>query len=148
MCGSLFDLNKNDPRWIERGLAASERALALDPQAAEVLAGRAWMSYAEKQYDEAVRHAKRAIERKPDCDGAYNILGRALFASDRFEEAADLVDRAVEANGDDYNVYIPYSLALRRLDRTAELDDLEQKHVAALERQLELAPDDVRARPS
>ncbi|MCZ6714499.1 MAG: protein kinase [Deltaproteobacteria bacterium] len=146
VCGRLFDFSKNDPQWIDRGLAASERALALDPQEAEVLTGRAWMSYAEKQYDEAVRYAKRAIERKPDCDGAYNILGRALFASDRFEEAANLVDRAVEANGDDYNVYIPYSLALRRLDRTAELDDLEQKHVAALERQLELAPDDVRAR--
>ena len=139
-------MSKNDPQWIDRGLAASERALALDPQEAEVLTGRAWMSYAEKLYDEAVRQAKQAIEKKPDCEGAYNILGRALFASDRFEEAADLAYRAVEANGDDYNVYIPYSLALRRLDRTAELDDLEQKQVVALEGQLELAPDDVRAR--
>ncbi len=146
VCGRLFDLSKNDPQWIERGLAASERALALDPEAAEVLTGRAWMSYAEKQYDEAVRNAKQAIERKPDCEGAYNILGRALFASDRFEEAADLVDRAIEANGDDYNVYVPYTLALNRLDRKAQYEDLCQKQMAALERQLELAPDDVRAR--
>ena len=104
------------------------------------------MYYAQKQYGEAVRFAKRAIERKPDCEGAYNILGRALFASDRFAEAADLVGAAMEANGDDYNVYIPYTLALEKVNRPDVLADVRQRFMSALERQLELAPDDVRAR--
>jgi Flp pilus assembly protein TadD len=47
----------------------------------------------------------RTIERKPDCDGLWNILGRAYFASGRCEEAANLTERALEANGDDYNTY-------------------------------------------
>ena len=65
------------PEWIERGLAACERALALDQHSAEVLAARARIVYAQKKYDQAVRYAQSAIERKADCEGAYNVLGRA-----------------------------------------------------------------------
>jgi hypothetical protein len=43
-----------------------------------------------------VAYARLAIERKPDCEGAYNVLGRAYFASDRFEEAALIVEQALE----------------------------------------------------
>ena len=57
--------------------------------------------------------AWRAIERKSDCEGSWNILGRAYFASGRHEEAAALVERAIEANGDDYNTYVPYTNALK-----------------------------------
>ena len=87
-----------------------------------------------------------AIERKPDCEGAYNVLGRAYFASDRFEEAALVVEQALEANGDDYNTYIPYRVSLERLGRKAEALRVRERQTRALERQLELVPDDVRAR--
>ena len=93
------------------------------------------MFYAQKRYDEAVRYAKRAIERKADCEGAYNILGRALFSSDRSEEAASLADRALEANGDDYNTYIPYGNALMLLGRKDEAARVDLRFIAALERQ-------------
>jgi len=93
-----------------------------------------------------VRYAQRAIDRKPDCEGAYNILGRALFSSDRSEQAAQLVERAIEANGDDYNTYIPYANALMLLGRKEEAERVDARLIGALERQLELVPDDVRAR--
>ena len=145
VCGMIFELREQHPRWIERGLTACDRALALDPQAAEVLAARARVYYAQKKYEQAAQHARLAIERKPDCEGAYNILGRALFASDRWQEAAALVDRALEANGDDYNTYIPYTNALARLGQNAAAARLAERQVAALEQQLELVPEDVRA---
>jgi non-specific serine/threonine protein kinase len=122
------------------------QALALDDQAPEVLVARARVFYAQKRYDEAVRYAQRAIDRKPDCEGAYNILGRALFSSDRSEEAAAIVERALEANGDDYNTYIPYANALMLLGRKEEAERVDVRLIGALERQLELVPDDVRAR--
>ena len=146
VCGMIFELREQHARWIERGLTACDRAIALDPHAAEVLAARARVYYAEKKYEQAARYAHMAIERKPDCEGAYNILGRALFASDRWEEAAALVDRALEANGDDYNTYIPYGNALARLGRTDAVNRLVERQIAALEQQLELVPEDVRAR--
>jgi non-specific serine/threonine protein kinase len=145
-CGLIYELREKQPHWVDRGLAACERAMALDPGRAEVLAARARMYYAQQRYDDAVAYARLAIERKPDCEGAYNVLGRAYFASDRFEEAALVVEQALEANGDDYNTYIPYRVSLERLGRKAEALRVRERQTRALERQLELVPDDVRAR--
>jgi tetratricopeptide (TPR) repeat protein len=146
VCGLIYELREKQQRWVDRGLTACERAMALDPGRAEVLAARARMYYAQQKYDDAVAYARLAIERKPDCEGAYNVLGRAYFASDRFEEAALIVEQALEANGDDYNTYIPFLMSLERLDRKVEAGRVRERLMRALERQLELVPDDVRAR--
>ena len=100
--------------------AACERATALVPDLPEILVAHARICYTQKKYEEAALLAWRAIERKPDCEGSWNILGRAYFSSGRFEEAAALTERAVEANGDDYNTYLPYINALQRLGRIKE----------------------------
>src|SRR5580658_2135460 len=146
LCGLIFEIREQSQKWIERGLAACDRATALAPDLPEVLVAHARMSYAQKKYEESAMLAQHAIERKPDCDGSWDILGRAYFASGRFEEAAALTDRAVEANGDDYNTYIPYTRVLRRLGRTKEVEQLTEKFIRALRQQLELVPEDVRAR--
>jgi non-specific serine/threonine protein kinase len=146
VCGLIYELREKHQRWIDRGLAACERAMALDPGRAEVLAARARMYYAQQKYGDAVAYARLAIERKPDCEGAYNVLGRAYFASDRFEDAALIVEQALEANGDDYNTYIPFRVSLERLGRKTEALRVRERQTRALERQLELVPDDVRAR--
>jgi non-specific serine/threonine protein kinase len=146
LCGLIYELREQSPKWIERGLAACDRATALAPDLPEVLVAHARISYAQKKYDEAALLAQRAIERKPDCEGSWDILGRAYFASGRFEEAAALTERAIEANGDDYNSYIPYSRALRRLDMKKEAEHLQERFMKALRLQLEIVPEDVRAR--
>jgi len=146
VCGIIHEFREQNPKWIERGLAACSKALTLEPSLPEALASRARLFYAEKAYDDAIRYAWLAIERKGDCEHAFNILGRSYFASGRYQEAADIAERAIEANGDDYNVYIPYNLSFSRLG----LKDTERKYLErfalALERQLELVPEDVRAR--
>jgi TolB-like protein/Flp pilus assembly protein TadD len=146
ICGMIYELREQNDKWIERGLSACDQAMSLDPKSAEVLAARARLSYAQKKFEQAVELSRLAIERKPDCEGVYNILGRALFSSDRLEEAAALVQRALDANGDDYNTYVPYTNALIRLKRTEENDALMRRWVTALEKQLEIVPEDVRAR--
>ena len=145
-CGLIHEIREQNPKWIERGLAACDKATALAPDLPEVLVARARISYAQKKYDEAALLAQHAIERKPDTEGSWNILGRAYFASGRFEEAAPLTERALEANGDDYNTYIPYTRALARLGRMKEADRLSERFIKALRQQLELVPEDVRAR--
>src|ERR1700678_3911310 len=146
LCGRIYETREQDPKWIERGLAACDRATALAPDLPEILVARSRMSYAQKKYEESAMLAQRAIERKPDCEGSWDILGRAYFASGRFEEAAALTERAIEANGDDYNSYIPYSRALRRLDMKEEAEHLQERFMKALRLQLEIVPEDVRAR--
>jgi serine/threonine protein kinase/Flp pilus assembly protein TadD len=146
VCGVYFETHGADPKWIERGEAAYRRALEINPQLAEGLVGKARIYYALQKHDEAIEYALQAIERKPDCEGVYNVLGRAYFASGRFKEAGDLVERAIEANGDDYNTYIPYTNALDRLGKNDKARRFREMEVLILERQLETVPEDVRAR--
>ncbi len=146
LCGLIYELREQNPKWIERGLAACDRATALAPDLPEVLVAHARIFYAQKKYEEAALLSRRAIERKPDCEGSWNILGRAYFASGRYEEAAALTERAIEANGDDYNSYIPYQQALERLGRKKEAEQLRERMIKVLRQQLEMVPEDVRAR--
>jgi tetratricopeptide (TPR) repeat protein len=146
ICGIIHEVREHDRKWVERGDAACNRALQLDPNLAEALVARARISYSQRKHEEAIEFAKRAIALKPDCEGVYNVLGRAYFASGRFREAVELTDKAIEANGDDYNVFVPIVNALECLGRTEELERYREMEVRSLERQLELVPEDVRAR--
>jgi serine/threonine protein kinase/Flp pilus assembly protein TadD len=146
ICGIIYEIREHDPKWVERGEAACQRALDLDPNLAEALVARARIVYSQRKHDEAIAIARRAIALKPDCEGVYNVLGRSFFASGRFEEAAELIEKAIEANGDDYNVYIPFVNSLERLGRLGELKRYREMEMRILERQLELVPEDVRAR--
>ena len=146
ICGLIYEIHDHQLRWIERGLEACDRALAIDPNLAEALSARARIFYAEKKFDEAIRYAKLAIGRKADCEGAYTVLARTYFSSDRLDEGAALLDAALAGSGDDYNVYVPFLNIFGKLGRTAELKALEARVITVLERQLELVPEDVRAR--
>src|SRR5438067_3663001 len=145
-CGIYYEFREQHPRWLEKGLAACERGLELRPDLPELLVARARIAYAQRKYPEAREYAEQAIQRKPDCDGAYDVLGRVLFASGQYAEAAGLVEKAVAANGDDYNLYPPYVNSLNKLNRGKEASDLQERHARILERQIELVPEEVRAR--
>ena len=146
VCGFYHEWHEQHPRWVEKGLAACERAIQLDPELPEALAARARMLYAQKKPAEAIEFARRAIERKPDCEGAYWTFGQACFVSDRWEEAAAVAGDAITAAGDDYNTYIPFANIMERLGRHEDATRLRQQQLTALERHLERVPEDVRAR--
>ena len=146
ICGVIIEFRDKDPKWLKKGVDACEKALNLEPQLPEALAARARLFFAEGKHEDAVRYARTAIALRPDCDGAYDALGRALFSSDRYAEAAEIADKAIEANGDDYNLYIPYYNALQRMGLTERAHTVAMRHSTVLERQLELNPDDIRAR--
>jgi non-specific serine/threonine protein kinase len=93
-----------------------------------------------------VAEAKTAMAQKPDCEGVYYLLGRALFAAGRYQEIADIADRAVELSGTDYNVYVPVINALNALGKTDAARNMNIRRVQALENQLREVPDDARAR--
>ncbi|MGA8268923.1 MAG: protein kinase, partial [Candidatus Acidiferrales bacterium] len=145
VCGALAEYQGGDPMWIEKGLRAVERAIALQPDLPEALSARARLYAVQKNYVEAERWARKAIELKPDCEEGYAVLGRALFESDRWKEAAELIDRAIAVCGDDYNVYIPYANVLRALGDDQAAAKLEEKLIVVLEHQLQTVPEDVRA---
>jgi serine/threonine protein kinase/Tfp pilus assembly protein PilF len=146
LCGLIYELREQRPEWIARGLAACDRAMALAPDLPEVMVARARLFYSQKKYDESEMMARRAIERKRDSDGSWNILGRALLSQSKYQEASELVEQALEANGDDYNTYVPYGVCLERLGRKKEAERLRERMNIILRQQLEIVPEDVRAR--
>ena len=146
LCGLVYELREQSPAWIERGIAACDRAMALAPELPEVMVARARLFYAQKKFDESELMAQRAIERKHDCDGSWNILGRALLSQGKYQQGASLVEEAMEASGDDYNTYVPFGLCLERVGKRMEAERLRARMNVVLRQQLETVPEDVRAR--
>jgi len=146
VCAQYHYHHKHDASWIQRAVAAAQRASALAPNLPEVQIAQAWILYAEDKYEEAIRFAQQAIDIKKDCDGGYYILGRSLFASGKYQEVAAMAEAAVEACGDDYNVYVPIQNALSALGKTETLRNMRQRRIQALESHLKLVPDDARGR--
>jgi Flp pilus assembly protein TadD len=89
---------------------------------------------------------KKAIERKRDCEGAYYLLCRALFAAGRYQEVLDVAETAIEGSGEDYNVYVPIANSLGALGKTEGTRNLIQRRIGALENHLKQVPEDARAR--
>ena len=97
-----------DPIWMERAMAAAEKAAALAADLPEVHVAQAWVALCRAgSTTRPCAHARRRSSSKRDCEGAYYLLGRALFAAGRYQEVADIADAALEASGEDYNIYVP-----------------------------------------
>jgi non-specific serine/threonine protein kinase len=132
--------------WIDRAKAATEQAAALRPDLPEADIARAWVCYADQQYEEAVRLARGALARKPDCEGGYYVLGRTLFSMGRHQEIVEISEAAVQMAGEDYNIYTPICNALGALGKTDLLRHWRQRRVQVVESHLRKIPEDVRAR--
>jgi non-specific serine/threonine protein kinase len=133
-------------QWLERARVAAEKAVELRPNLPEAHVGRGWMFYANRQYDLAVTEARMAISQKPDCEGVYYLLGRALFAAGRYQEILDIADAAVAASPTDYNIYVPITNALNALGKKDAVRNVSMRRSVALESHLTEVPDDARAR--
>jgi serine/threonine protein kinase/Flp pilus assembly protein TadD len=145
-CAVFYCNYSRDQVWVERARDTSGKAVALRWDLPEVQVSQAWVLYAAELHDEAVRMAKKAIERKRDCEGAHYLLCRALFAAGRYQEVVDVAETAVEASGEDYNVYVPILNCLGAMGKEEGLRNMRQRRMAALENHLKQVPEDARAR--
>ena len=145
-CAMYYSFFTRDQVWVERAREASGKAVALRWDLPETHVSQAWVLYAAGLYDEAVRMVKKAIERKRDCDGAYYLLCRALFAAGRAQEVVDVSESTIEASGEDYNVYVPILNALGDMNKQEAQLNMTQRFCVALENHLKHVPEDARAR--
>jgi serine/threonine protein kinase len=145
-CAMFYCNYSRDQLWVERAREASGKAVALRWDLPEVQVSQAWVLYAAELHNEAVRMVKKAIERKRDCEGAYYMLCRALFAAGRYQEVMDVAEVAIEASGEDYNVYVPILNSLGSLGKHEAKRNMSQRFITALEDHLKHVPEDARAR--
>jgi non-specific serine/threonine protein kinase len=145
-CAMFYCNYSRDPVWVERAREASGKAVALRWDLPEVNVSQAWVLYAADLHDEAVRMVRKAIERKRDCEGAYYMLCRALFAAGRYQEVAEVAEAAIEASGEDYNVYVPIINSLGAMGKDEAQRNMSHRVIVALENHLKQVPEDARAR--
>ncbi len=145
-CAMFYCNFSRDLVWVERAREASGKAVALRWDLPEVQVSQAWVLYAADLHDEAVRMVKKAIERKRDCEGAYYLLCRSLFASGRHQEVLDVAEAAIEASGEDYNVYVPILNSTGAVHKEEARLNMSRRFIAALENHLKQVPEDPRAR--
>jgi len=145
-CAMFYSNYSRDTVWVERAREASGKAVALRWDLPEVQVSQAWVLYAAELHDEAVRMVRKAVERKHDCEGAYYLLCRALFAAGRYQEVVDAADAAIEASGEDYNVYVPIMNSLGAMGKEEARRNMAHRVIVALENHLKQVPEDARAR--
>src|SRR5271167_3228161 len=145
-CAMFYCNYSRDLVWVERAREASGKAVALRWDLPEVQVAQAWVLYAAELHDEAIRMVKKAIERKKDCEGAFYLLCRALFAAGRYQEILDVSEPAIEASGEDYNAYVPIINSLGSMGKEEARRNMMQRQMSALENHLKQVPEDARAR--
>jgi adenylate cyclase len=130
---------------LREALAASLRAVALDPECAEGRASLGLAEFLNGNYENAENQFEIALGFDCRLFEAYYFYGRSCFAQGQFEKAAALFDRASEANGDDFQAVSLRGLCFRALGREAEARKTFQETLERVDRHLQLHPDDVRA---
>jgi len=84
-------------RQYEEAIAEGEKALALDPNGAEVHNHLGWFLHMAGRYEEAIPLYERAIRLNPYPPSFYyHRLGYAYSAMGRYDEAVDLCKKALE----------------------------------------------------
>lgn len=146
VCAYYFCNYDREATWIDRARAASEKAVAIRPDLPEVMVAQAWILYSREEYMDAARIVRAVIARKRDCEGAFYLLLRCLFASGQHLEVTSLAEEAIEASGTDYNVYVPILNSLGALAKKDARSNVLLRAIQAHETHLREVPEDARSR--
>lgn len=116
-----------DTARLEQATSAATAAWKLAPEKTEVLQLAAQCALEQKNYDEARRHATRAIERDPQFTAGYLLLASLEVRTDRRAEAVGWLRRGLEAQPND--AMLLWNLANVLLDeqKTEEIDTLARR---------------------
>ncbi|MDE2225921.1 MAG: hypothetical protein KGJ46_11675, partial [Xanthomonadaceae bacterium] len=113
------------------GMAAAERALALDPNLAEAHAVKAYILQMKGAMDEAVAEAEIAIKLDPESYEANRTAGRLNYQRHRFADAARFYEKAVALMDSDVNSAMMLVSTYRALD---DLVNMRRAAAVALKR--------------
>ena len=96
-----FNFRPNEPELIEKGYAAVEKALALNPASPEALTARGdllWQPSQEFPHREALAAYRAAIAAQPSYDEAWHSRSVVLFHIGHLEAATRAIRQAIALN--------------------------------------------------
>jgi non-specific serine/threonine protein kinase len=145
VCAQYYYHFERQQQWLDRAVAATQKASASGSDAPEIKLAKAWVIFAEGRHDEAIRTIREALARTPDLDGGYYLLGRSLFAAGRYQEIVDMLEDALAHAGENYNTTVPIHNALGALGKKDALMNYLHREVEIYEQHLKKVPEDARA---
>jgi TolB-like protein/class 3 adenylate cyclase/rhodanese-related sulfurtransferase len=102
----------------DEAMAEIDRAVALDPNAADTYISKAWLLTVAGQPVAAEDNVRLAMRLNPAYRPHYlRILGRALFHQERYEEAAETMERAASRQPDYEDTYVRLAATYGHLGR-------------------------------
>jgi non-specific serine/threonine protein kinase len=146
VCAQYYYHYDREQQWIDRAITATRKASSGGNDAPEVRLAEAWVDFVETRYGDAVDKMRPALERDPDLDGGYYLLGRALFEAGRYQEIVDIMEDALAHAGENYNTTIPIHNALGALGKKDALKNYLHREIALYEEHLRKVPEDARVR--
>jgi serine/threonine protein kinase/Flp pilus assembly protein TadD len=141
----LFMYFEKERENIERSVAASKKALGLDPELAEAHAARGLAVSLDRQYDEAEKEFDKAIELNPKLYEAYYFYARTCRQQGKVEKAVRLFEKAGEVRPEDYQAPMFVASAYRKLKLPEKSEAANRRALELADRHLQLNPDDARA---
>jgi non-specific serine/threonine protein kinase len=133
------------PEDMQRAEDASQRALSLAPDLAEVHVARGAALALSRRWEDAAVSFNTAIRLNPQLWEAYWLFGRMRFTEGRHDEAEHLWTAAMKVRPEDYQAPLLLSMIYHEGGRTAEVDAAQRKGIELARRQLARDPGDLRA---
>jgi adenylate cyclase len=140
-CDSILHAWHHAEVSIDGILAASAKALALDPDLAEAHASRGVALQSGGRHGEAAVEFERALALDPNLYEANYFYARFCFAQGDFEQAAKLFERATQIRSDDYRSPVILCAVYRVLGLDVERERSARLAVERAERELNLRPE-------
>jgi adenylate cyclase len=134
----------NVPTDADELLAIADKALALDPNLAEVHSARGEALANSDRREEAVQAFQRALEIDPNNFDANLAYARFSVTEGDLDKAIELYTRAVEIQPDDSQAPLLLQIVLRAVGRTEESDKYGWMGIKRAEEQLKLHPENSR----
>ncbi len=137
-----FEASKDN---LREAATASRRAIVLDPESAEAHASRGLAESLNKNYQDAEKEFKTAMQLNPTLFDPCYFYARSCFAQGKMKEAGDWFKKASGLNPADYQALSHFAMCLRYLDHHQEAHKANEDALRVMERHAELYPEDARA---
>ncbi|MBZ5689905.1 MAG: protein kinase [Acidobacteriia bacterium] len=137
-----WDSNKGN---LEQADQASQRALEIDPNLAEAHASRGLTASMKKDYVEAEREFRVAMQLGPRLFEPYYFFARNCYAQGKLQDAVAWFEQASKVSPEDYQAPMLLASALNGLGLKSEAQAAYRRGLGAAERHLEFHPGDSRA---
>jgi len=124
---------------------ASQTALDLDSDLAEAHSARGLSYSLSKRYEQAQAEFEIAMKLDPKLYEAPYFYGRACLAQGKSSEAAPLFEKAAALRPEDYHATTFLAMAYTAQGRIGEASKASHRAVKAIEKWLDINPDDARA---